>query len=228
VSAPTYALPSPRRERSSDATRKRILDAAEAEFAAKGFDGARLAAIANAADSPQALIHHYFDDKTGLHRAVIERALALITGEGWHILETLAPPQRRPRGKRFEHKDLGAFVFAFVGMLVDFYATHGPVLRILQHEAARGGRLGDEILRKHVKPQVDDVVARFEDMRRRGEIRGDVDPRLLCLSAVSMACFPFQDSAFVSTTLSLDPLDRDVVERHKREIVATLMARLLP
>lgn len=218
----------PRRERSSEATRKRILDAAEGEFAAKGFDGARLAAIARAADTPQALIHHYFEDKIGLHRAVIERALASITGEGWRILETMAPPRRRTRGKRFERNELGAFIAAFVGMLVDFYATHSPVLRILQHEAARGGRLEDDILRKHVKPQADEVVARFEDMRERGEIREDVDARQLCLSAISMACFAFHDPAFVSAVLSVDPFDPETIERHKREIVATLMSRLVP
>ena len=144
--------PGRRRERGGEATRKRILDAAEAEFATKGFDGARLATIARAADAPQALIHHYFEDKIGLHRAVIERAVALITSEGWRILDTMAPPRRRARGKRFERKELVALITAFVGMLVDFHATHAPVLRILQHEAARGGRLADEILRTHVKP----------------------------------------------------------------------------
>lgn len=218
----------PRRERSGDATRKRILDAGEAEFAAKGFDGARLAAIARAADTPQALIHHYFEDKVGLHRAVIARALAVITDEGWRILETMAPPRHRARGRRFERKELRALVTALVGMLVDFNATHAPVLRILQHEAARGGRLADEILKEHVKPQVEDVVARFEDMRERGEIREDVDVRQFCLSAISMASFPFHDSAFVSAVLSVDPFDPETMDRHRRDMVATLMARLVP
>jgi AcrR family transcriptional regulator len=218
----------PRRERGGEATRKRILDAAEAEFATKGFDGGRLAAIARAADAPQALIHHYFEDKLGLHRAVIDRALALITTEGWRILDTMAPPRRRVRGKRFERKELAALIQAFVGLLVDFYATHAPVLRILQHEAARGGRLADDLLRTRVKPQLEDVVARFDEMRERGEVRGDVDARQLCLSAVSMACFPFHDPAFVSAVLSFDPFDPESIERHKRETVATLMARIVP
>jgi AcrR family transcriptional regulator len=225
---PLDASTPPRRERSGEATRRRILDAAETEFAAKGFDGARLAAIARAADAPQALIHHYFDDKIGLHGAVIERALASITAEGWRILDTMAPPRRRGHRKRFEKRELGALIEAFVGMLVDFYATHARVLRILQHEAARGGRLGHELLRAHVKPQLEDVVARFDDMRERGEVRKDVDARQLCLSAVSMACFPFQDPAFVSTVWSLDPFDREFIERHKRETVTTLMARIVP
>src|SRR3954451_22138381 len=51
--------PAPRKERNALETKRRILHAAEREFAAKGFDGARLGIIARAADVQQALIHHY-------------------------------------------------------------------------------------------------------------------------------------------------------------------------
>ena len=63
--------PSARRERNADATKARLLAAAESEFAAKGFDGARLGNIAKAAGVQQALIHHYFADKEGLYREVL-------------------------------------------------------------------------------------------------------------------------------------------------------------
>jgi AcrR family transcriptional regulator len=218
----------PRQERRGDATRRRILDAAESEFAAKGFDGARLAAIARAADTPQALIHHYCDDKAGLYAAVIERALGSIAAEGWRILETLAPPRRRSRTKRFELPELRALIEALVGMMVDFSATHAPVLRILRLEADRGGKLLDELLRVHVRPQVDDLVMRLEQMRRRREVREDIDPRRLCLSAISMACFPYQEAAFVASVWSFDPKDLKFSEDLKREILATLMARIAP
>jgi AcrR family transcriptional regulator len=220
-------LPS-RRERAGEATRKRILDAAESEFAAKGFDGARLAAIARAAEATQALIHHHFVDKAGLYRAVLERAFASITAEGWRILDTMAPPRARGRSKRFEHRQLGALVDALVGVLVDFYATHAKVLRILQHEAQRGGRLADELLKTIVKPQLDEIVARFEDMRARGEVRPDVDARQLCLSTLAMACFPYLEDAFVMSVWAIDPQSRDFIEARKREIVLTVMARVCP
>ena len=73
-------------QRNPALTRKRILDAAEAEFAAKGFDGARLGTIARGAKVQQALIHHHFEDKAGLYRDVIDRALSAMTTEGWDIL----------------------------------------------------------------------------------------------------------------------------------------------
>jgi AcrR family transcriptional regulator len=221
-SAPT------RRERNGEATRKRLLDAAEREFAIKGFDGARLASIARAADAPQALIHHYFDDKAGLHRSVVARALGAITAEGWRILDSLAPRRRRSRSEHFETDQLHALVEALVGLLVDFSAAHAQVLRILQNDAERGGSLGDELLRTLVKPQLEDVVARLEEMRARGEVRRDVDPRDLCLSTVAMACFPALEEAFVSTVWSVRPAGSEFNERRKREIIVTIMARVAP
>lgn len=215
-----------RQIKGSEATRRRILDAAETEFATKGFDGARLAAIARAAEVPQALIHHYFDDKAGLHRAVIERALGAITAEGWRILETLGPPRRRTRSKRFDEQELGALIEALVGMLVDFYAGHVRVMRILQNEGERGGKLDRELMLSHAKPQLDDVVARFDEMRRRGEVRADVDARHLCMSALAMASFPYLEERFVSTMWSIDPQSEEFKRARKREITATLMARI--
>ena len=217
-----------RRERSGEATRKRILDAAEVEFAAKGFDGARLAAIARAADVPQALIHHHFGDKQGLYREVLERALAAMAAVGWHILDTLGPPRKRGRAKRFGRGELQALIEALVGMLVEFYATHARVLRILRLEAMRGGPLAGQLVRAHVKPQLDDVVARFEEMRESGEVRADVDPRHLCISTVAMACFPYTEEAFLQAVWSLDPQSPEFVEQRRREIVTTLMARIAP
>src|SRR4051812_45471354 len=62
-----------RRERNAAATRQRILDSGEHEFAARGFAGARLREIAETAGVQPALIHHYFTDKQGLYRAVLDR-----------------------------------------------------------------------------------------------------------------------------------------------------------
>jgi AcrR family transcriptional regulator len=215
-----------RREGRGEATSKRILEAAEDEFAAKGFDGVRLAAIARAADVPQALIHHYFADKEGLYRAVLEHALTAIADVGWRILDAMAPPRKRTKAKRFEKVELLALIEALVEMLVGFYSTHAQVLRILRHEAMRGGPLAGDLVRLHVKPQLDDVVARFEAMRASGEVRADVDARQLCISTVAMACFPYTEEAFLGAVWSLDPQSPAFIEERKREIVKTVMARI--
>jgi hypothetical protein len=119
-------------------------------------------------------------------------------------------------------------VEALVDMLVRFYSQNAPVLRILRHEALSGGPLADELLRAHVKPQLDEMVFRFDTMRDRGEVRADVDARQLCLSAVAMACFPYLEEGFVSSLWSQDAYSEEFAVQRKREIVATIMARIAP
>ena len=57
-------------------TRARILSAALKEFAAQGFAGARVDAIARRASINKRMLYHYFGDKEGLFRAVLRRKIA--------------------------------------------------------------------------------------------------------------------------------------------------------
>ncbi|MDS0133574.1 MULTISPECIES: TetR family transcriptional regulator [unclassified Amycolatopsis] len=72
------------RQRDPERTRRLILEAAAAEFAAKGYAGARIAAIAARAGVNQQLISYYFDGKEGLYRAMSE-------GWGQRQSELMAP-----------------------------------------------------------------------------------------------------------------------------------------
>src|SRR5437870_13817504 len=60
----------------ADGTRERILAAALAVFAARGFDGARTRDIAERAGANLGLIKYYFNDKERLWKAAVSRAFA--------------------------------------------------------------------------------------------------------------------------------------------------------
>src|SRR5882762_3962727 len=62
--------------RDPEKTKKRILEAALAEFAAKGFAGARVDSIARDASINKRMLYHYFGDKEGLFRQVLRRKMA--------------------------------------------------------------------------------------------------------------------------------------------------------
>jgi AcrR family transcriptional regulator len=64
------------RTRDAEATRRRILAAASAEFAAHGIAGARVDRIAAAADANKSLIYAYFGNKDALFDAVFEAMVA--------------------------------------------------------------------------------------------------------------------------------------------------------
>nr|WP_018387582.1 TetR family transcriptional regulator [Ancylobacter sp. FA202] len=85
------AAPAPR-PREADATRRRILDAAKAEFARLGLAGARVDAIALRAKANKRMIYHYFGSKEGLYVAILDDAYGAIRAAEQQLkLDDLAP-----------------------------------------------------------------------------------------------------------------------------------------
>jgi AcrR family transcriptional regulator len=62
--------------RNPERTRERILAAAVAEFAGKGFAGARVDRIARRAGVNKRMLYHYFGNKEALFHAILRRKLA--------------------------------------------------------------------------------------------------------------------------------------------------------
>ena len=60
--------------RNPQKTHAMILEAATEEFAAHGFGGARVDAIAARAQTNKRMLYHYFGDKDALYLAVLENA----------------------------------------------------------------------------------------------------------------------------------------------------------
>jgi AcrR family transcriptional regulator len=78
--------------RDADLTRKRILAAANVEFARKGLGGARVDEIALRSKSNKRMIYHYFGSKEQLFKAVLEDAyLGIRTAEKQLHLDELSP-----------------------------------------------------------------------------------------------------------------------------------------
>jgi AcrR family transcriptional regulator len=63
----------------AQATQKRLIDAAKAEFAERGIAGARVDRIAAAANANKAQIYHYFGSKDDLFDAVFDRLVTETT-----------------------------------------------------------------------------------------------------------------------------------------------------
>ncbi len=220
------------RTRNAAETKRRILNAAEAEFAAKGFDGARLGAIARVASVQQALIHHYFEDKAGLYREVVDRALGAMSTEGWDILaRTVSAVGKSSRGKsaKLGKADVRPLVEAFVELLQRFFSEHGQILAIVRHEApADGSTMALDVIRMRVKPVVDAVTAYLDALKGAGELRKDVDVRQLSISAMAMVAFPLMEQPMLRAVWPVDPGGKAFLSAAREEIVQMLLLRLMP
>jgi len=202
-----------RQKRDPAATQKRLLDAAELELAQRGYAGARLKDIATAAGVQTTLIHHYFEDKRGLYRAVIERLLLPQQAESWNLLHSVSSVDGLVRG--------------FVKMLIRYYATHKNLLAILRHEAVTGSEVLTEILQERLSPLATAVTAMVRDMQSRGEIRADIQPLDLVVLTLSMAVHPFVDGPLLDVVFP-GAVPKDEAALAKREdAIATLLLRAL-
>jgi len=199
-----------RRERNAASTRRRLLDAAEREFAARGFPGARLREIADAAGVQPALIHHYFTDKQGLYRAVLDRAFAESSAESLTLLES--------------RRDLEGLVTGLVEMLVRFHAAHHSLLAIMRYEMQGGSSVLVEMCRERMLPVIEAVQSFLEERQRAGEVRADLPVSEIVIAGISMVVHPFVESAVVDVLWPASSVrDESGLERRKRAIVAMLL-----
>lgn len=106
--------------RDADATRRRIIEAAEAEFAAYGIAGARVDRVAEAASANKAMIYKYFGTKEELFDAVFAKCVLAFVDEA-----------------EFDATDLPAYA----GRVFDLYERYPNMLRLAtwyQLERAEG------------------------------------------------------------------------------------------
>ena len=198
-------------KRNAAATKQRILDAGEREFAARGFAGARLREIAEAAGVQPALIHHYFTDKQGLYRAVLDRALLPTSTESWTLL-----------GSR---RDLEGLLAGFIDLLLHFYAANRNLLAILRHEALSGSSVLDELTRERTLPIIEALSHFLGQRQAAGEVRADVSPEEIILAGMSMVVYPFvEESMFEVVLPSVALRDEAALERRKQAILKLLLA----
>lgn len=207
--------PAPRRERNAVETKRRLLDAAEAEFAAKGFAGARLRDVAATAGVQQALIHHYFVDKDGLYRAVLERAVEQTAADSWQILGQV--------------NGFVPLVEAFVDLLVRFYGSHANLLAMLRLEASSGSTVLLNVLQERTKPVFEAAEALLRRYQQEGVVRADIPPAQIIIGVMSMVFFPLQEGPFVEALwpsgLSGTPEERQAA--HKKAVIAIALRGVL-
>ena len=95
--APTMPEDTPALSPRAAATRQRILDAALAEFAAKGFAGARVDEIAARAGANKRMLYAHFGNKEDLWLTVLERAYAAKREEERALRVDALPPAEAMR-----------------------------------------------------------------------------------------------------------------------------------
>jgi TetR/AcrR family transcriptional regulator len=154
--------------RNPERTRERILSAALKEFAAHGFAGARVDAIAHRADINKRMLYHYFGDKEDLFKAVLRRKIA--ERNAWAEASSGEPAETLP------------FWFEAACKDTDW-------VRMLEWEALQGSdkKLIDAGQRRAAVAR---GLKRIRQRQARGQISSEFDPRHVMLAMRSLTMFP--------------------------------------
>ena len=154
--------------RNPERTRERILSAALKEFAANGFAGARVDAIARRAAINKRMLYHYFGDKEDLFKAVLRRKIA--ERNAWAEASSGEPAETLP--------------FWFEAACKD-----PDWVRMLEWEALQGAdkKLIDARQRRLA---VNRALDRVRQRQARGQVSAEFDPRHVMLAMRSLTMFP--------------------------------------
>ena len=204
------------RPRQPAATRRRILAAAIAEFAAAGLAGARVDEIARRAGVGKRMLYHYFGNKEALWLAVLEDAYARIRGEERLLAVGRLPPRDGMRR-------LVEFSVRYCQDNPDFVALLiGENLNRARH-LRRSRRIRD----MHVS-----LLAVITDLLERGAragvFRRGIDPRELYITIAALGFFYFSNVHTLSVIFDRDLNAVAARRQHQRHAVDVVLGFLRP
>jgi AcrR family transcriptional regulator len=187
--------------------RKKLLDAARELFPRYGYRGVSSRQIGAAAGVNFAMIRYYFGGKPGLYREMLQGVLQPARSTLEAINATDSPPNLAGVLESMTRSwAANPWVAGFV--VREVLAPDGPMRAMFLREFP-----------ERLAPVVERLV---EGEMAAGKLRADLDPRMLVLSIVSLAIFPFLTLPLTTRVFGVRN-DEEFVERflhHTAELLA--------
>lgn len=187
--------------RNPQRSRERILEAAIKEFAAKGFAGARVDAIARQARINKRMLYHYFGDKEGLFREVLRSKMQ--QRAAWLASAPEAPIESLAYWFHLACRDR-------------------EWIRLLEWEALQWGD-GKVIDEDRRRKSALNAVERMRNRQSKGLVSPEFDSGQMVLSMMALTAYPvaFPQLARLVTGLSVsDPEFQQQRDRFLRQFAA--------
>ena len=208
-----FHSPRARRQRINDpeGTRRNIVEIATAEFADKGFSGARVDDIASRTKTSKRMIYYYFGGKEGLYIAVLEAAYRSIRS-----IETALD---------LGHQQPEQALRALIGFTFDYQNAHPEFVRLVMNENILNGAYlarSKEIQRLNatVIDALRDLITRGQ---REGVFRRDVDPVDLHMSISALCFFNVANRATFSTIFKRDMASPRALTARRAQVIETIL-----
>ncbi len=200
-----------RRPRNSAKTKASILAAARVEFADRGFEGARVDAIAERAGANKRLLYHYFGNKEELYRAV--------------LLDAYQEIRRGERALSLDQYDPGQAMDRLVRFTFRHFLANPWFPRLLGTENIENARFLKTLpdIKALHSPLVGQIAAILQRGAATGIFRKDVDPVQLYISVAALGFFYVSNTATLSVIFERDLSSVGMVQEREAHAVQMVL-----
>lgn len=198
----------------AERTKADILEVATAEFAEKGFSGARVDEIAAKTQTSKRMIYYYFQDKEGLFTAVLE--------QGYRQMRALE------RALDVDKLDPENAMRALVAGTFDYQAAHERFVRLVMVENVHGaahlkntgvaGSFGSGVL--------DMLEGIYDRGVRAGVFRKGIAPLDLHMTISALSFFNVSNRATFSLIFNHDMTSAGALAARRKVVVETVLRYL--
>jgi AcrR family transcriptional regulator len=203
-----------RKPKAPEANRARIIEAAIDEFAARGFKGASMDAIAARTHTTRALINYYFGSKEKLYIAVLEQLYGEIReAEAKLDLDHLPPAEAVRRIVEFTY---------------NYYLEHEGFVRLVVAEnQARGRHLRkSKAMRTLNRPIIDRLARVIARGQAEGLFREDLDPVEVHKSIAALGMFNVTNQYTFGAIFQRDMGAKGDVSRRRAMVADVILSYL--
>ena len=196
------------------ANRARIIKAAMDEFAARGFKGASMDAIAARTHTTRALINYYFGSKEKLYLAVLEHVYCEIRqAESLLDLDHLPPVDAIRR---------------IVEFTFNYYLDHEGFVRLVVAEnQAKGRHLEKSKAMRSLNRTIIDTLGRVIDRGQRdGSFRADLDVVEIHMAIAALGMFNVTNQHTFSAIFQRDMGAKGDVRRRREMVTEVILGYL--
>ena len=196
------------------ANRARIIKAAMDEFAARGFKGASMDAIAARTHTTRALINYYFGSKEKLYLAVLEHVYCEIRqAESLLDLDHLPPVDAIRR---------------IVEFTFNYYLDHEGFVRLVVAEnQAKGRHLEKSKAMRSLNRTIIDTLGRVIDRGQRdGSFRADLDLVEIHMAIAALGMFNVTNQHTFSAIFQRDMGAKGDVRRRREMVTEVILGYL--
>ncbi len=186
---------------------QKIIDAAADVFEEKGFDGARMQQIADKAGINKALLHYYFRSKDLLFEKVFLLVAGKIFSKFFEAFNT--------DGTIFEKIEL------FLKMHQDILYKNRKYPIFFFNEISRNPDLIRKLLKKLDMPKsFEKINKQFEEEKKAGIIRPDIEVSHLMINIVSLSVFPYIGRPIIKEIMNEFHFDYETFLDERRTMIA--------